>query len=790
MLKSLYLRNWCLHKDREFKFQPGLNGILGSNGSGKSTILSALAFVLTGSPTSYGNKLDNLSWGTKTGYVELVFEVDGISYTIRRAVEKSAVRLTGPSMELTRATEVEAKVTELFGATPQVLLNNVFASQGEIDKILYEPPSARLKELQQTFGLGRQDTAYRALSIEATSYKLTPGLQQNYEKISAEVVAAREQFDALSSEASQLAARAIELRPAQSIVDAAAHAEEYDRTLQSAQKRVTETSERLVTARQNAETSQAAGSLAESRLVTLTSEASLLCDKIASVKLAKAELDDLVSLETRSETLKAQQAALEIHDFSCIPTWRARLQELESDLNLQKQILQGSVERARIPAEVKAQQDLLETEYALKNVTVEPELKSRLDQVIAEAKQLQEFIDKFNEGICPTCGQPVGTDDGHDNTSRVDNLRKLLDLKVSLEQEIAADLAAQKLGLTNKIVELKAFLSKCEATWSRIQRTKTDAVQVERDKVSMVLTDMLAKEQKLRAIKEELSKYVQALSRKSRLESTIGTVSLDALTSALSFNSVQQDNCRKQRESAKLAEQALQLATNESLAANTAYQAILKETVRSVTPMELQKARQDIEELSAVEVRQHELTLDVGASKARLDVLLIEARRLGEILKAEARDAAWADVVQQARHILHVTELPAALMREHGKHLNSRIQYYLQSWEAQFRMWLDEEMAFSCEFTDGRRHEAFRLSGGQKIVASTSFRFAMADLFARRTGVLVLDEPSTALDSANVVHLQKLLLKLKEMTGRCDRQIILVTHEASLMSFLEHVIEL
>jgi ATPase subunit of ABC transporter with duplicated ATPase domains len=161
--------------------------------------------------------------------------------------------------------------------------------------------------------------------------------------------------------------------------------------------------------------------------------------------------------------------------------------------------------------------------------------------------------------------------------------------------------------------------------------------------------------------------------------------------------------------------------------------------------------------------------------------------RLRARLTSEEDDTAWVNVVKRTRDTLHVTALPTIAMREYGAILNRRIAYYLELWEAPFQMWLDDAMEFRVRFPD-KELSAGRLSGGQKIVASTSFRFAMSDTFARQVSLLVLDEPSERLDQDNLLILYRVLTHLKEASKHAGRQIILVTHDEGLQGFLDHTV--
>ncbi|MBP5092569.1 MAG: SMC family ATPase, partial [Abditibacteriota bacterium] len=88
-LLTLTMRNFRQYKDNTLEFGAGLIGIFGANGSGKSTILEAIAWVLYGRLRA-GAKNDTVrcrvSEGGSSVYVSLEFELDGEIYKVERSM--------------------------------------------------------------------------------------------------------------------------------------------------------------------------------------------------------------------------------------------------------------------------------------------------------------------------------------------------------------------------------------------------------------------------------------------------------------------------------------------------------------------------------------------------------------------------------------------------------------------------------------------------------------------------------------------------------------------------------
>ena len=63
-------------------------------------------------------------------------------------------------------------------------------------------------------------------------------------------------------------------------------------------------------------------------------------------------------------------------------------------------------------------------------------------------------------------------------------------------------------------------------------------------------------------------------------------------------------------------------------------------------------------------------------------------------------------------------------------------------------------------------------------------------MFGSRIGFMTLDEPTIHLDQNNVEHFGKLMEKLKTLSAETGLQILISTHERSIISQLDYTIDL
>lgn len=165
ILNKLKLTNFKKYTSKEFDFAEGLIGIIGKNGSGKSTIFEAILFALYGELKSKGNKelIRNSSVSDKENVsVELVFEFEGIEYKVIRefrgkALSANAKIYQNAQVTATGAKEVTSYIIKLTKMNKEAFMHTLFASQKELTSLSTLKVEDRKRMIRKLLGLEKID---------------------------------------------------------------------------------------------------------------------------------------------------------------------------------------------------------------------------------------------------------------------------------------------------------------------------------------------------------------------------------------------------------------------------------------------------------------------------------------------------------------------------------------------------------------------------------------------------------------------------------------------------------
>src|SRR6266545_3527572 len=167
-LRRLRLVNFRQHADTELEFGPGITGIFGSNGSGKTTILEAIAWAIYGAQAVRGDRDSIRRLGAKgraAVEVELEFRLGAHEYRVTRGLSIATLSQDGqPVANSLKA--VTDKLERTLGMTHDELFNTYFTGQKEL-AVMAVLGYERLREAQERVREVRNALAAEARGLEA-----------------------------------------------------------------------------------------------------------------------------------------------------------------------------------------------------------------------------------------------------------------------------------------------------------------------------------------------------------------------------------------------------------------------------------------------------------------------------------------------------------------------------------------------------------------------------------------------------------------------------------------------
>jgi DNA repair exonuclease SbcCD ATPase subunit len=175
-LQKLRVQNWCQHRQREIAFG-GVTVLRGPVGAGKTTLMSALTWVLTGETASHVKDEENrcqLAGEREPCGVWLDLEAGGQPVSIQRSLKPVKRSLTLGGKSFTKDKEVRAELEKLLGVSRQILLDYMFVPQWQMFAFLSQGDADRDKALGELFGLAHAEKAWKAMGEVKVARPLDP----------------------------------------------------------------------------------------------------------------------------------------------------------------------------------------------------------------------------------------------------------------------------------------------------------------------------------------------------------------------------------------------------------------------------------------------------------------------------------------------------------------------------------------------------------------------------------------------------------------------------------------
>lgn len=180
MITYLKMINWRAYKEREVQFSKGITFLMGANGSGKTSILEAISYALTGEAALFvkGERSQLLQDPTKPGTVVMHLVVKEIEYEIQRtqnperAGSAQMISLHDQKVLAQTHASVTKNVEKLLNISDDFLRRIVYMAEGDVFNFLNAPPKDALDtQIRSVLGLTQLDEFRSALTTSEKYFK-------------------------------------------------------------------------------------------------------------------------------------------------------------------------------------------------------------------------------------------------------------------------------------------------------------------------------------------------------------------------------------------------------------------------------------------------------------------------------------------------------------------------------------------------------------------------------------------------------------------------------------------
>lgn len=367
MIERILIENFGIHRRLELVPSPGLNGVVGRNGVGKSTVLAALEALVTGKVPAGDVKeanVNQLAGAGERSAVSGTIVHGGRRMEVVRGFRKAATTLVvdgGPA--LAGESKVNARLAEAFGPAMALMPDYTFVKQAAIYAFLDATNAGRARALSQLFGTAQAERCWD-LAGKKLATILVPSRSVALDD------ARRRRADAAGRLASLRAARA-----------AFADLKAYDRAADpdaaavarfDAHRRAVADRDRLAADRDD-----------------------LVASHRRAAKLAAAAVAELEGLECEAGAVDVDAAKV------ALATWKARRRHAAAVAALEARRLKLEGEFAAHP----------KPEPHAHHIPADDESRRRLiDEVTRNLANDREFLATFDGTgalVCPTCRTPT-----------------------------------------------------------------------------------------------------------------------------------------------------------------------------------------------------------------------------------------------------------------------------------------------------------------------------------------------------------------------------------------------
>jgi exonuclease SbcC len=780
-LNHVHLRNFRQHADNRIDFDSGLTGIIGPNGSGKTTILEAIAWALYGTPAARGTRegIRSLRAPARASVrVDLDFDLAGHRYHVSRSLSSAELYLDGASTPIANTI---SGVTELIrrrlGMSQHEFFHTYFTGQKELSVMAAMGPAERAQFLSRVLG---------------------------YERLRGAQVLVRERRNVIRGEATGLQAALPESDVvARQLNDADLALAKAEKRAKGALRRLAKANEELTDVkplwegaqREREVLQEIARELAvkESEEAAFVRDVDRLTREIAEIADARKEIEQIkVELHVHTD-LAAQLVAMDrlareegrrrqlVHDKQVLEDELARLRE--------QALASATAATERTAAETRrdatrrdldaiaAKFEAARTEWVRDRQEASTKHEARQSHYREVKQQRTQITELGPESPCPICTRPLA-----------DHFREVLDdldgklTEIEVEGRYYAARVEQLLEMPEPVRELD---ERARETMERLASENDVVAELTRrvDEHARLQREVAEKEARLLSVGADLesippgyhvTRHAELRHRHAQFESMVV----------------------KSERLGALADREPQLQKQLKAA-----QSKLEKSRGRVKELRERQSASKFSEGKFLELRKRYETLDAEFRTAQLD-------GLGAEKELDAARAVRETAEKSRRELERAQERLRILTTD--RRLHEELDRAFTDMRTELNQHLRPEISelasgFLTDLTDGRYSELELddeyniivledgipkpvISGGEEDLANLVLRLAISQMIAERAGqsfsLLILDEVFGSLDEARRHNVVELLRRLHDRF----EQVVLITHIESVREGLDRVI--
>lgn len=787
IIRRLVLNNFRRFRHLDLTDLPvGLVGIIGENGSGKSTILEAVGwalygtYALTGRTEKEGVKTQGADSDSNCE-VTLEFEMAGDTYKVvrrlqgKRALAQAFVYKNGKDEAVAeREDGVNSYISKLFGMDRATFFSSVFARQKELDLLTSQNPADRQQIIRRLLRIDLIDLAIKEIRQDCRDKKEMAG---NLKGLITDVTAIAAQIGELLEKKKSMAKQLkVNEEKFESMKAELKSAKVKKLELETKSKVFQQAQTGLVRVEKDIQGKSEQSKKRAAELEALNAEKKELAkiepkeEEYLSVKKALEKLEDVRGLYEEKKGIE-KDLAERMEDLVKVTQGRQKLLESLSrykGLADKKEKLQSEIKNERT---------------AFKHISMEINTLSAKSEACRESifqlEEKKKNIKKLGpKSKCPECSQDLGA-----------NYERILE---HFDEEIGKQ-ARMKEELDAKIKERKAKEESSEKRISEME-SRLEALREDEKKESGIKSKIDVEEKRLSGLTESVKR------RKARI----------AEIGAIQFSEEKYDEMKKKsKEFAKPHERVMELRTTTArIPVLTKELKALDEAIAELGKEKVSKEKEQKEigfsekELGAateayekLQDKSHDQEMAIEKIKHEIEMTRVEiTRKEEEIKRQEEMQKKWKAADSDAKKLAALDDI----MDRFRQNLASRIRPMMVARTSQLvasttdgryaAVDLDEE--YNVYVYDGtERFPVKRFSGGEQDLVNLCLRVAISQIISEqnsRTGInfIALDEIFGSQDAGRK---ENILKALNNLSGQF-RQIFLITHHEDLKDSMQHVL--